>query len=152
MDEKHLAILVESLKHYFKEYHEASVEVSVPFIKKESSEIYQEYTGCISISGEYRGAIYLSCSRRLIEEIARMVLGANDLDEKDIVDMTGEFTNTIAGNARKQLGSGFEISVPMVITGSFSDINLPKFTNPIYVIPFVWKDEKAYMFVGLAVE
>ncbi len=148
MNQKYLDIFILSLKHYFREYDHAEPEIGVPFVKK-GDDIFLEMTACISISGEYRGAVYVTLSKNMIKEIAKMVLGGNLLEDIDLVDMAGEFTNIITGNARENLGSGFHISVPLVISGSIQNIHLPRLNQPVYVIPFSWKNENAYLFVGL---
>ena len=70
------------------------------------------------------------------------------MDEQGIIDMAGELSNTIAGNARESFGSRFMISVPIVIKGAAEDIFV-QVAPPVYVIPVTWKSHSCYLAIGL---
>jgi chemotaxis protein CheX len=79
----------------------------------------------------------------------RLILGSEEVSREDFVDMTGEVVNTIAGNARKELGANFNISIPFVISGDTISIDLPKMVAPIYILPCRWGEQTFYLFLGL---
>jgi len=58
--------------------------------------------------------------------------------DSKLMDLVGEVCNTIAGNARREFGENFILSVPLLLHGKGSDIAVSNVTS-IYVIPIVWK-------------
>ena len=61
----------------------------------------------------------------------------------------GEVANTIAGNARSELGEEFEISVPFVLKGAPSEISLPR-RDRSFVVPLNWRGQEAAIVVCLS--
>lgn len=150
MKEDDLKIFVDIVINYFKEVTGETVEMGVPFIKKDNLSVLN-YTGIIGVSGKYRGGIYLSADREIISGVAEKLLGITAADEGACVDMLGEITNTIAGNARADFGSQFMISVPIVIKGQPEDI-LFQLSPPIFVIPINWRNLPCFLAIGLEKE
>lgn len=64
----------------------------------------------------------------------------NDASEENLVDIAGEVANTIAGNARKEFGAEFHISVPLVFKGVPQSIVLPK-DERSFIIPIAWRGQ-----------
>jgi chemotaxis protein CheX len=60
----------------------------------------------------------------------------------------GEVANTISGNARRDYGKEFVISVPEVVSGASDEVELPSGTRP-YVIPINWRSHAARLVVCL---
>jgi chemotaxis protein CheX len=54
----------------------------------------------------------------------------------------------IAGNARRDFGSDFMISVPIVVKGAPEDIML-RLRPPVFIIPVTWRTHSAYLAVGI---
>ena len=71
-----------------------------------------------------------------------------DDSEDNLVDLVGEVANTISGNARKQFGSEFNISVPFVFKGQPQNVILPKDKHS-FVIPLKWKNHDAGIVIYL---
>jgi len=66
-----------------------------------------------------------------------------------VSDLVGEIANTLSGNVREKFGREFMISVPMVAVGNYVESMFS--TNTMnYVIPIIWRSEKAYLLVSLA--
>ncbi|MDH5655605.1 MAG: chemotaxis protein CheX [Spirochaetia bacterium] len=151
MKEEVIQIFIDCIKNYFLQFGNEEVEFGTPYLSKpdDIKEIILEYTGAISISGDYRGALYISSGRDLLEELTELILDVKSALENDIIDIAGEITNTIAGNARQTLGQNFLISVPLIITGKFISIETPKLKIPTYIIPFSWRNKKSYLCIGL---
>ncbi len=146
-----LGIFTRSLNNYFTELTQEGVDFNTPFVVGKDNAVstyIQEYTAAITITGNFDGAVYVSISREMVSELVQIILGENS-DDDELVDMTGEIVNTITGNAREILGDGFNISVPMVIRGRNVHIDLPKLTQPIYIVPARWKLHNFFVCIGL---
>ncbi len=63
-------------------------------------------------------------------------------------DLVGEVANTISGNARRDFGRDFIISVPSVLAGERPDIPLKAGTRS-FVIPINWRSHSAKLIVSL---
>ena len=66
-----------------------------------------------------------------------------------VSDLVGEIANTLSGNVREKFGREFMISVPMVAVGNYVESMFSTNTRD-YVIPIIWRSEKAYLLVSLA--
>jgi chemotaxis protein CheX len=155
MREQDLQVFTSCVKNYFLEFDPSgSIDFSHPIVisgnRTTSITSYiLNYTGAISISGVYNGAIYVSMGEKMLGNLVRLILGSEEVSRDDLVDMTGEIVNTIAGNARKELGADFNISIPFVISGDTISIDLPKMIAPIYILPCNWNDQIFHLFLGL---
>ena len=109
-----------------------------PYIKKDKV-ARGDVTGVIGRTGEARGTISVSFSKKSILSIVSNMFGEEikELNE-EINDAAGEITNVISGQARKKLdeqGMSLKAAIPSVIMGknhTISHIN----KNPIIAIPF----------------
>lgn len=147
MKEEDIKIFVDIVINYFKEITGEDTTMGVPFVKNDNLSVLP-YTGIIGISGQYRGGIYLSAEKELLEQVASTILGTDEVDESGCIDMLGEITNTIAGNARSSFGSQFMISVPIVIKGQPEDIFF-QLKPPVFVIPIQWRKLPCFLAIGL---
>jgi chemotaxis protein CheX len=77
-----------------------------------------------------------------------MKLGETDFSEATLRDLVGEVANTISGNARRDFGREFAISVPSVMTGANGEVPLAADLRP-YVIPINWRSHSARLVVAL---
>jgi len=93
----------------------------------------QEITGIVGVSGSKKGCVYFTADKAMIADVLRHI-GEEDVDDDILKDMAGEIANTIAGNAGDHFGKGFQISVPVVVTGRPDSIYLPKYSTA-FVIP-----------------
>ena len=63
-------------------------------------------------------------------------------------DLVGEVANTISGNARRDFGRDFVISVPNVLAGEKPELpNVPGARS--FVIPINWRSHSAKLIVSL---
>lgn len=150
MKEEEIKVFIDIVIHYFKEITGEETQMGIPFVKQDNLSVLS-YTGIIGISGKYRGGIYLSADKEMLADVAGIILGLEDCDESAAVDMLGEITNTIAGNARSSFGSKFMISVPIVIKGQPEDIFF-QLKPPVFVIPIEWRSHQCYLAIGLEEE
>lgn len=153
INHKQVEVFVDGLVRYFKHLdvndgnETESLEIGSPFILDYSQKTGLDYTGFIAISGNDRGNIFFSASSCLLKTIL-LNYGVSELTASKHKDVVGEVANTIAGNARKQLGSKFLISPPTVIKGSLGS-NHYDTRRRSYVVPLRWKSKGAQLIVNL---
>jgi len=75
-------------------------------------------------------------------------VGETDTSEIMMLDAVGEVANTLSGNARKELGGGFNISAPHITKG-LPTIETVGEGHRIYAIPIQWKSYRAMLGVSL---
>lgn len=141
MSEDKIQIFIDAVIRYFKQTAETDVKVGTPYLEHNQSPQAMDYTGIIGISGKYKGCVYFTAPKVLLKHLL-MTLGEIDVSADNMIDMVGEVANTLSGNARRELGSEFMISVPVVVNGAPSSIHLPKDLRS-YVIPINWKGYSA---------
>jgi chemotaxis protein CheX len=146
MDERDLQVFIRGLAHYFQQIFDEAAIVDPPFLQGKES-VIKDYTGVIGISGRQRGAIYFTATAEMVREMLE-ALHEPEIDEMAEADIVGEVANTISGNARKEFGGDFLISVPVVLKGAQA-ITFPRNTQ-IFVIPFIWRQHRSCLIVCLA--
>jgi chemotaxis protein CheX len=147
MTENELRYFIDVVTAYFGQVTGEDAAMGIPYVKN-AEPVVLDYTGLIGISGPRKGGIYFTAGPKLLSELTRVILGADEADEETLLDMVGELTNTLAGNLRKSFGGDFMISVPMLLKGRPDDI-LMRLKQPAFVIPLLWRREKAFLVVGL---
>jgi len=76
-----------------------------------------------------------------------MLQRETDLSDGNLLDAVGEIANTLGGNARKTLGAGLQISVPVKLRGA-SGIQARVRKRP-YVITLRWGHQPALVCVDM---
>lgn len=147
MNEQELQGFISVITRYFEQTTRQSAEMQVPFVLT-GKPIILDVTGAIGISGARRGAIYFTAPAAMISALSQHLLGSPVELRDDLIDLTGEICNTIAGNMREQFGSSFMISVPIIIHGSGEQIRL-HLREPVFIIPLAWHGLTAYLAIGL---
>ena len=147
MTEKNIQAFIDGVLHYFSQTTDTKAVVGTPYLLQNTKHLSFDYTGIIGISGGYRGCVYFTAPSALLRHLLTS-LGELDSSSEMLVDLVGEVANTISGNARKQFGSDFMISVPVVIQGSLDTIHLPREARS-YVIPISWHQYSAAIVVYL---
>ncbi len=123
-------------------------EVGTPFVIDADFRVLH-YTGIIGISGARKGCVYFTADREILVELARRILGEEaERNEDLIVDLVGEIANTISGQARRELGPNFNISVPVALAGRPERLKT-MCRLPSFVIPIRWAEQKAFLVVCL---
>ncbi|MBL8488040.1 MAG: chemotaxis protein CheX [Rhodocyclaceae bacterium] len=148
MDETQLKVFVGIVQRYFEKITGKAAEVGTPFLGQPKELPIHDFTGVIGISGSQRGCVYFSAPAQMLKELL-LRAGETDLSEDNFADLTGEIANTISGNARREFGSEFLISVPVVVRGSGQHITVPKDVRA-YVIPLRWHKIAASLVVSVA--
>ena len=77
-----------------------------------------------------------------------MKMQENDFSHETMRDLVGEVANTISGNARRDFGRDFVISVPSVLAGERPEIPQKPGARS-FVIPINWRSHSAKLIVSL---
>ena len=147
MNNESLTVFVESIANFFKTHTKAEVDIGAPFLIDDINKYLSDYTGIISISGNHKGSVFFSMPRRMaIYLLSEMGLMSTQ-DEK-LMDLVGEVCNTVAGNARREFGDQFILSVPIMFKGKTQSIKVYDIAS-IYIIPVVWQGIKSHLIINL---
>ena len=138
---------IECLENYFSKRSDKQVVVETPYLTDSISNVISDFTGVISISGNYSGHVYFTAPGSFLEKLIQ-AHGQQDFSENLKKDVVGEITNTLSGNSRRELGKGFVISVPTVIHGDVQELTLERGAHS-YVVPMTWLEQKAAMVVSV---
>lgn len=88
---------------------------------------HRRWSGCIALSGDWRGAVTVSC----IDPLARIVTGAMfgmepaDASDAEIQDAIGEMANILGGQTKQVLGDKCVLGLPVVIEGDNFEATVP---------------------------
>ena len=105
-----------------------------------------DYTSMVHISGSYEGCLYITTTPKMLEALLGQH-GEKEISDHTRLDMCRELSNVLAGNASHAFGADWTISVPQsVTTDQIPTLKLPPST---FIMPFLWKDIKSFLVVGL---
>lgn len=147
MTESELKSFIHVITNYFSSISGEPSRMGVPSLKRKDQPLF-DFTGAIGIAGARKGAVYFTASRALLADFAVHILGPGQYDDDMLYDLVGEMTNTIAGNVQETFGPDFQISVPMIVKGAASEIDL-KMAQSVFLIPIEWRVHKCHLAVGL---
>lgn len=76
-------------------------------------------TGCVQISGTWRGAVVIQTTEQFVRQASSEMLSipAGDVTAADMEDILAEITNMVGGNIKSQVPSPSYLSLPSVTTG-----------------------------------
>src|ERR1700761_5794211 len=120
LQEQELKTFVEGTTNYFEVAAQQPASIGSPYLS-EGSPAMHEYTGVISISGRREGIVYFTAPKAMLT-VLLMKMQENDFSHENMRDLVGEVANTISGNARRDFGSEFVISVPSVLAGERAEL------------------------------
>ncbi len=149
MKETELKHFVDSTLQYFQHATGSPATLGVPYVKKNDDDLYCDFTGIIGISGSRRGAIYVCVPLPMLQELAKIVTGLNEVPADAVRDMVGELANTIAGNATRSFERNFQISVPIIFEGKPKSVSI-QLETPVFVLPSQWKGYQFSVIVGIS--
>ncbi|WP_243358156.1 chemotaxis protein CheX [Fundidesulfovibrio terrae] len=109
-----------------------------PYVKKNDAAA-GDVSAVVGLTGDKRGSISLSFSKKCAVAIVKNMLG-DDIQDivQDAKDAVGEITNMISGQARAglaQMGLTMQASTPTVIFGDNHTISHVS-SGPVVAIPF----------------
>jgi chemotaxis protein CheX len=95
-------------------------------------------TGCVQISGHWRGALTLACSSAFARRAAAAMFGSEepDVSTEETRDGLGELTNMVGGNVKGLLPGPSRLSLPTVVEGGDYSVAVPG----TVVLQEVWLD------------
>ena len=84
-------------------------------------------TGCVAVSGEWNGSVFLACDGELAAAAAEAMFAAEpgSLSSDEVSDALGELTNMIGGNIKSLLPAPSRLSVPSVAEGESYTVRVP---------------------------
>lgn len=147
MNDDDLKVFIRGTEHFFAKQTGVPVEMGTPYLKTADERAVRDFSAVIGVLGTQRGCVYFSAERAMAEELVRQI-GEEERSDEILADYVGEVANTIAGNARETLGSGFMISVPVVFYGPNHEVRFPP-DIPAFIIPIVWNGFKSSLILCL---
>ena len=144
--EGEIRTFVEGTTHYFETSARQPASVGSPYLVTDGNPGSYEYTGVIRITGARNGVVYFSAPRGMLT-VLLMRMQETDTSDGNIRDLVGEVANTISGNARRDFGKHFVISVPIVIAHDERPVPAPHARS--FVIPINWRTHSAKLVVCL---
>lgn len=147
MNDESLAVFVDGAANYFGTFSKTPAAIGAPFLTQDINQHLEDFTGIIGISGNRKGSVFFSAPRELLIQLITAIGVLTTQDEK-LMDLVGEVSNTISGNARREFGEEFMLSVPVVIQGKSENVKVTNVAE-IYVIPISWKNYKANLIINL---
>ncbi len=147
MNDNDLKMFVEGSSHYFNTVSQKPASIGAPFLIKDINKYLSDYTGIISISGNFKGCVFFSAPKNmLIKLLSTMeILTPTHVQ---LMDTVGEVSNTIAGNARREFGDKFMLSTPILLEGKSKRIKTSKIEE-VYVIPIIWYQHQANLIINI---
>jgi chemotaxis protein CheX len=144
--ESEIRTFIDGTTNYFEVTAQQAASVGSPYLVTDGNPGSYEYTGVISITGARKGVVYFTAPRGMLT-VLLMRMQETDTSDENIKDLVGEVANTISGNARRDFGKNFLISVPIVIAHDADKVTAPHSRS--YVIPINWRTHSAKLVVCL---
>jgi chemotaxis protein CheX len=144
LKEAEIRTFIDGTTNYFEIAAQQAATVGSPYLVTDGNPGAYEYTGVISISGARSGIVYFTAPRGMLT-VLLMRMQETDTSDENIKDLVGEVANTISGNARRDFGKNFHISVPVV--HDTEKVAAPHSRS--YVIPINWRTHSAKLVVCL---
>lgn len=145
--EQDMRVFLDAVTRYFEDITQHPAEVKPAYLSGDEGPLAYDFTGKISISGDFQGCIYFTAQRVLLKHL---LIAMKELEhhEENMLDLVGEVANTFAGNARRHFGEKFNISVPSCL-GSLQDKPFDTGSRP-YIIPIQWRAYNSALVVCVA--
>ncbi len=139
--------VISSSEHAQRSTQSVDLELGTPYLLKNEATIGMDFTGMITVSGSSVGTVFVSAPRALLKRIL-LSYGEAELRDELLRDLVGEIANTLAGNARRELGADFHISIPRVIQAPLNTKDY-RLDQHCYLLPFRWRSSKAELIISV---
>ena len=116
LTETDLKLFVDAIQRYLMVTTRQKPQLTSAFLGTADVEGF-EFNGIVNFSGSYNGHVVVSMPAKMLREIL-LLQRERDISDSALLDAVGEIANTLAGNARKELGSDLQISVPVKVQGA----------------------------------
>ena len=147
LTEAEIKTFIDGALHYFAVSARQPVAVGSPYLITDGAPTVHEYTGIIGVAGRRKGAVCFTAPRSMLM-VLLMRMNETDTSETNMKDLIGEVANTISGNARRDFGKEFVISVPTVMETAGGKFRPPVTARP-FIIPLNWRSHSAKLIVCL---
>lgn len=147
MKAEKLYVFIDSVTNFFQQINSHEVMVDTPYIHNNARPLAYDFSGIINITGPLEGSVYVSSETPMLRNILHK-MGEPDTSIYLLKDLVGEIANTISGNARREFGSEFIISPPVIVDGVPPSLYLPK-DRRSYIIPVTWDKYKTLIGICL---
>jgi chemotaxis protein CheX len=147
IDEREIRTFVHGTTRYFEVAAQQSASLGSPYLATQGFPELHEYTGVITVSGRRHGTVYFTAPRGMLT-VLLMRMNESNVSHENLRDLVGEVANTISGNARRDFGNQFAISVPTVSVGEADRVPPPPDCLPV-VIPINWRSHSARLVICL---
>ena len=148
ISEDEIRVFVEAVNNYFVTISQKNAEISAAYLGLgETVPPTFDYTGLITVGGNYRGCVYFSAPGNMIARLLLM-LREPEITSENLLDAVGEIANTIVGNARRYFGKTMEISVPITMTGISEGLRSATLSRP-YIIMIRWLNFDASVIIDI---
>jgi chemotaxis protein CheX len=145
--ETEVGVFLDSVLNYFGTTVQQPAVCGTPFLAIDKTPELSDFTGTIKISGKYAGLVAFTAPKSMLC-VMLMRMQETDMCQENLCDLVGEIANTLSGNARRDFGHQFNISVPTVSVGRKNTLELPEGARPI-VIPIGWRNYSSSLVVCL---
>jgi chemotaxis protein CheX len=144
--EAEIRTFVRGVTHYFETSTQQAASVGSPYLVMDGKPGSYDFTGIIGITGARRGIVYFTAPKGMLT-VLLMRMQETDTSNENLMDLVGEVANTISGNARRDFGKQFSISVPTVVANDAEGVAAPHSRS--FVIPINWRTHSAKLVVCL---
>ena len=146
LKEAEIRTFIEGATRYFEISGGQAASLGSPYLVTDGNPGAYTFTGVITISGARRGIVYFTAPSGMLT-VLLMRMQETDTSTENFRDLVGEVANTIAGNARREFGKTFLVSVPHVVAPGEETAAMPHARS--YVIPINWRSHSAKLVVCL---
>jgi chemotaxis protein CheX len=147
INEAEVEVFVAGVLQYFDKTVNHAAACGTPFLAMHENPEISDYTGVIRIDGKRAGLVLFTAPKNMLS-VMLMRMQEPDMSHENLCDLVGEIANTLSGNARRDFGHQFNISVPSVVAGRDTAVEYPPDSRPI-VIPIDWRNYHARLVVCL---
>ena len=145
--ESDVGVFVSGVLNYFGTTVQQAALCGTPHLALTDRPEISDYTGVIQVSGKRTGLVAFTAPKSMLS-VMLMRMQEPDMSHENLCDLVGEIANTLSGNARRDFGHQFNISVPSVVAGRDTAVDYPPDSRPI-VIPIDWRNYHARLVVCL---
>jgi chemotaxis protein CheX len=148
ISEAEVNVFVSAVMNYFDKTVNQAAACGTPFLSMWQSPAVFDYSGIIQIDGKRRGMVLFTAPKTMLS-VMLMRMHEPDMSHDNLCDLVGEIANTLSGNARRDFGHQFNISVPSIVSNrTGGGVDFPAAIRPI-VIPIDWRNYHAKLVVCL---
>lgn len=147
MQVNELKIFFSGIRSYFVKTTGNEADLGVPYIAGDDLSLL-DYTGLITVFGQRKGCLYITCNQQMLFELSKIMLNKKDPSEQAVKALAGELINIIAGNAQRASEKEFDISVPQIFDKPVENIN-EEAEKPVFAVPINWHGHKSILAIGI---